>query len=82
MKKEKRDFLDGFKIGETSVVAKELSNDELVVSFLNLLAYITDEEIIDEFKGWGVMPTSPVKKEDVARNQNCRRDLLHESKVE
>lgn len=33
------------------MVAKELSNYELVVSFLNLPAYITDEEIIEKLRG-------------------------------
>ncbi|MED6279359.1 hypothetical protein CHARACLAT_033622 [Characodon lateralis] len=38
----KRRLLDGFKIGAVTIVAKELTNDELVVSFLNLPAYIAD----------------------------------------
>lgn len=52
--KGKQRLLEGFKIGNTSVVTSELCNDEMVVSFLNLSAYITDEEILEKLSGWGV----------------------------
>lgn len=55
-------LLDGFKIGETTVIVKELNNDELVVSFQNLPAYIEDHEIVDKRHKWGVSMTSPVKR--------------------
>ncbi|KAG7467653.1 hypothetical protein JOB18_019515, partial [Solea senegalensis] len=55
-------LLDGFKIGTTIVMAKELNNDELVVSFLTLPAYISDQEIIDKLHGWGVSAISPIKR--------------------
>lgn len=60
--KGKERLLDGFKIGNTTVIAKKLSNDKLVVSFLNLRAYTTDEEILDKLKAWGVTVTSPIKR--------------------
>jgi hypothetical protein len=41
---------------------KELGNDELVVSFLNLPAYITDGELHEKLQGWKVKATTPIKK--------------------
>uniref|UniRef100_A0A7N8YRP8 CCHC-type domain-containing protein n=1 Tax=Mastacembelus armatus TaxID=205130 RepID=A0A7N8YRP8_9TELE len=58
----KRRLLDGLKIGNTQVLAKEITNDELVVSFLELPAYIKDEEIVAKLHGWGVAATSPIKR--------------------
>lgn len=55
-------LLDGFKIGTTTIMAKELTNDELVVSFLGLPAYITDEEILQKLHGWNVLAVSPIKR--------------------
>lgn len=46
-------ILDGFKIGNTKVLAKALCNDELVVSFLNLPAYISDSDIIKKIRELG-----------------------------
>ncbi|KAG7454005.1 hypothetical protein JOB18_028774, partial [Solea senegalensis] len=58
----KRRLLDGFKIGTTTVLANKLDNDELVVSFLGLPAYITDKEILDKLYEWGVSAVSPIKR--------------------
>lgn len=58
----KKRLLEGLKIGDVNVFAKELSNNELVVSFLNLPAYVTDEDILEKLKGWGVSATSPIKR--------------------
>ena len=60
--KGKERLLEGFKIGETTVVASELSNDEMVVSFLNLPAYVDDEEILMKLSGWGVQAVSPIRR--------------------
>lgn len=60
--KGKERLLEGFKIGQTSVLAHEVHNDELVVSFLNLPAYISDEEIIGKLHGWGVSVTSAIRR--------------------
>ena len=38
----KERLMDGFKTGDTRVHARELTNDELVVSFLNLPFYVED----------------------------------------
>uniref|UniRef100_A0A3B3II07 CCHC-type domain-containing protein n=1 Tax=Oryzias latipes TaxID=8090 RepID=A0A3B3II07_ORYLA len=55
-------LLDGFKIGNTMVQGKSIANDELVVSFLGLPAYITDEEILEKLEGWKVSAVSPIKR--------------------
>lgn len=60
--KGKERLLDGFKIGNVRVMTKELCNDELVVSFLGLSAYTTDEEILEKLCGWGVKAVSPIRR--------------------
>uniref|UniRef100_A0A3B3D8V9 CCHC-type domain-containing protein n=1 Tax=Oryzias melastigma TaxID=30732 RepID=A0A3B3D8V9_ORYME len=55
-------MLDGFKIGNTTVQGRKIANDELVVSFLGLPAYITDEEILEKLEGWKVSAVSPIKR--------------------
>ncbi|XP_054864317.1 uncharacterized protein LOC129348267 [Amphiprion ocellaris] len=57
-----RRLLDGFKIWSTVIIAKELTNDELVVSFLALPAYITDEEIIKKLTRREVTTVSSIKR--------------------
>ena len=60
--KGKERLLEGFKIGDTVVVASQLANDEMVVSFLNLPAYIEDNEILEKLRGWGVQAASPIRR--------------------
>ena len=60
--KGKERVLDGFKIDGVTLTARGLGNDELVVSFLNLPAYITDKEILDKIEGWGVSAASSIKR--------------------
>lgn len=60
--KGKERLLEGFKLGETRVHARELCNDELVVSFLNLPFYTDDGEILEKLHGWGVSALSPIKR--------------------
>ena len=55
-------LMEGFKIGDKRVHARELVNDELVVSFLNLPFYVEDREILDKLKCWGVSAASPIKR--------------------
>lgn len=55
-------LMEGFKMGDTRIHARELTNDELVVSFLNLPFYIGDEKILEKLKGWGVSAASPIKR--------------------
>lgn len=58
----KKRLLDGFKIGRAVVMVKSLAVDELVVSFLNLPAYITDEEILEKLDVWGVKAVSAIRR--------------------
>ena len=55
-------LMEGFKIGDRRVHARELVNDELVVSFLNLPFYIEDKDILEKLKCWGVSAASPIKR--------------------
>ena len=58
----KKKLLDGLRIGNNIITAKELSSDELVVSFMALPVYITDGEILDRLAFWGVSAVSPIKR--------------------
>lgn len=58
----KRRLLDGFKIKRTRVMARELTNDEMVVSFIGLPVYITDLEILKKLFDWGVRAISPITR--------------------
>ena len=55
-------LMDGFKMGATVVTGRKLVNDELIVSFLNLPAYISDEEIVEKLQGWGVEAVTKIKR--------------------
>ena len=58
----KQRLLDGFKIRGTSITAKDLTTDEMVVSFMGLPVYITDEEILKKLADWGVETVSPIAR--------------------
>ena len=58
----KEKLMDGLKIGNNIIVSNELSKNELVVSFMALPAYITDDEILTKLKIWGVNAVSPIKR--------------------
>ncbi|XP_029281465.1 uncharacterized protein LOC115003706 isoform X1 [Cottoperca gobio] len=58
----KKTLIDGLKVGETTIMGKEMNSDEMVVSFLNLPVYITDDQIIDRLKEWGVGAASGIKR--------------------
>lgn len=45
----------------TLVQGREISNDELVVSFLGLPAYVTDQEFLEKLESWKVSAVSPIK---------------------
>uniref|UniRef100_A0A674AP51 CCHC-type domain-containing protein n=1 Tax=Salmo trutta TaxID=8032 RepID=A0A674AP51_SALTR len=55
-------LMDGFKIKNSRIMAKDLVNDELVVSFMNLPAYISDDEIHAKLNNWGVAAVSKIKR--------------------
>ena len=69
--KGKDRLLDGFKMGDTTVMARGLGNDELVVSFLNLPGYIEDREILDKLRGWGVSAASSMRRRMWPGTQIC-----------
>ncbi|KAM9717483.1 uncharacterized protein ACNS7B_021133 [Menidia menidia] len=58
----KRRLLDGCRIGETVLHARELTLDEMVVSFLAMPAYIGDEAVIAKLAAWKVEAVSEVKR--------------------
>ncbi len=58
----KEKILDGLKIKNSRVVAKEISSTEMVVSFLGLPTYIQDEEILRKLMEWGVTAVSRIKR--------------------
>lgn len=60
--KGKNKLLDGLKIKNGRIMAKEINNTETVVSFMNLPTYIKDEEITGKLKDWGVMAISTIKR--------------------
>lgn len=60
--KGKERLLDKLKIKQTKVMAREVGRNEMVVSFLNLPTYITDEEILTKLRIWGMQATSPIKR--------------------
>ena len=55
-------LMDGFKMGATVVTGRKLVNDELIVSFLNLPAYISDQEILEKLQGSGVEAVTKIKR--------------------
>lgn len=58
----KKKLMDGIKIKNTNVIGRELSNNEMVVSFMGLPAYITDDEITDKLNFWGVKAVTQIKR--------------------
>ncbi len=60
--KGKVKILDGLKIKNSRIMAKEISNNEMVVSFLNLPTYIQDKEIIGKLTDWRVTAVSTIKR--------------------
>ena len=60
--KGKERLLDGFKIKNSRIVATELIKNTRVVSFLNLPLYITDDQIKDKLRQWGVEPASDIRR--------------------
>jgi len=44
------------------VTGRTLINEELVVSYLNLPAYTTFEEILEKLRGWGAEAVTRIKR--------------------
>ena len=58
----KTKIMDGLKIQNNTVTAREINNDEMVVSFINLPTYIDDETILSKLRDWGVIPVSRIRR--------------------
>ena len=59
---EKQKLLDGLKIKNTTVCAKEILKNTIIVSFLNLPVYISDTVILEKLQSWGVDAASRIKR--------------------
>lgn len=60
--KGKEKLLDGLKIKNSRIMAKEVNSNETIVSFLGLPTYIQDEEILRKLREWGVTAVSRIKR--------------------
>ena len=58
----KAKMMDGLRIQNNTVMAREINNDEMVVSFINLPTYIDDETILSKLRDWGVIPVSRIRR--------------------
>ena len=54
--------MDGLKIKSCTVMARNISSDELVASFMNLSVYISDDAIVAKLEGWGVSAVSDLEE--------------------
>lgn len=55
-------LLNGLEIKGQSCDVKKLQDREYVVSFMHLPVYLDDEAIMIKLKGWGVTPTSGIRR--------------------
>lgn len=60
--KGKERLMDGFKIKNTKVMARDVMANELIVSFMNLPVYIEDGAIVDKLRSWGVAAVSEIRR--------------------
>ncbi|XP_030294862.1 uncharacterized protein LOC115594757 [Sparus aurata] len=58
----KSKLMDGLKIKNNIIMARELGIGEMVVSFINLPTYIDDETILGKLRDWGVKPVSSIRR--------------------
>lgn len=60
--------MDGVKIRDSRILARDIQTDEMVVSFLALPIYMEDKEIHEKLRGESSLQD---KEEDVARHGHC-----------
>ena len=72
--KGKDRLMDGLMITDTGIMARDMIAIGLVVSFMNLPAYIEDKVILDKLSSWGVTAVSEIRR--VARYRDCGRDEI------
>lgn len=58
----KKKLIDGVRIKGAMVHARDIVNNEMVVSFINLPVYLEDGKILDKLEEWGVKPLSAIKR--------------------
>ncbi len=58
----KRKLMDGVRVQGAMVHARDIINNDMVVSFINLPVYLEDEKILSKLQEWGVKPLSPIKR--------------------
>lgn len=58
----KRKLMDGVRVQGVMVHARDIMNNDMVVSFINLPVYLEDEKILSKLQEWGVRPLSPIKR--------------------
>uniref|UniRef100_A0A674DFZ5 CCHC-type domain-containing protein n=1 Tax=Salmo trutta TaxID=8032 RepID=A0A674DFZ5_SALTR len=60
--KGKERLMDGLRIKDTRILARDVNVNELVVSFMNLPVYIEDKVILDKLSSWGVTAVSEIRR--------------------
>lgn len=55
-------LLDGLEIKGAKCEVKKLQEREYIVSFMHLPVYLEDSNIMDKLEGWGVTPTSRIRR--------------------
>ncbi len=55
-------LMDGVRIQGVMVHARDIINNDMVVSFINLPVYLEDEKILSKLEEWGVRPLSSIKR--------------------
>lgn len=58
----KERLMDGVKIRDSRILARDIQTDEMVVSFLALPIYMEDKEIHEKLREWGVKPVSRIRR--------------------
>lgn len=58
----KSKLMDGVRVKGAMVHARDIVNNEMVVSFINLPVYLEDQKIFAKLEEWGVKPLSAIKR--------------------
>ncbi|KAK0135243.1 hypothetical protein N1851_028937 [Merluccius polli] len=58
----KEKLMEGVRVKGVMVHARDIVNNEVVVSFINLPVYLTDGEILAKLEQWGVRAMSAIKR--------------------
>uniref|UniRef100_A0A8C7H7X2 CCHC-type domain-containing protein n=1 Tax=Oncorhynchus kisutch TaxID=8019 RepID=A0A8C7H7X2_ONCKI len=58
----KERLMDGLRIKDTKILARDINVKELVVSFMNLPVYVEDGVILSKLSSWGVTAISEIRR--------------------